>query len=208
MAVGDEFFVALRVLGDRVDVFLSDIAASWDYPLAQQVLEYLDVPVPDEDELDEILQDEDTVLPAGDLSIFVDLGLDEMELGILSGDIDLHPEDVLSSIAARLGFSEPFERARSTRSSADLGSTGMPSSAIFSARRVRQDTRRVERRGGRPERRGDRRRPRATPSRRVWVWSATSSRCCASRSRTNGSPSPATGATRSRGSSCPTRRRA
>lgn len=111
IAVGDEFFVALRVLGERVDVFLSDIAASLDFPLAQQVLEYLDVPVPDEDELDEILQDEDTVLPAGDLSIFVDLGLDEMELGILSGDIDLLPEDVLSSIAARLGFSEPFERA-------------------------------------------------------------------------------------------------
>ncbi|MEU0564126.1 tRNA adenosine deaminase-associated protein [Nonomuraea sp. NPDC005983] len=111
VAVGDEFFVALRVLGDRVDVFLSDITASWDFPLARQVLEYLDVPVPDEEELDEILLDEDTVLPAGDLSIFADLGLDEMELGILSGDIDLLPEDVLSSIAARLGFSEPFERA-------------------------------------------------------------------------------------------------
>ncbi|WP_433445577.1 tRNA adenosine deaminase-associated protein [Nonomuraea sp. CA-141351] len=111
VAVGDEFFVALRVLGERVDVFLSDIAASWDFPLAHQVLDYLDVPVPDEEELDEILQDEETVLPAGDLSIFADLGLDEMELGILSGDIDLLPEDVLSSIAARLGFSEPFERA-------------------------------------------------------------------------------------------------
>jgi putative tRNA adenosine deaminase-associated protein len=111
VAVGDEFFVALRAYGERVDVFLSDIAASWDFPLAQQVLDYLDVPIPDEDELDEILQDEEIVLPAGDLSIFVDLGLDEMELGILSGDIDLHPEDVLSSIAARLGFSESFERA-------------------------------------------------------------------------------------------------
>ncbi|NUW44615.1 tRNA adenosine deaminase-associated protein [Nonomuraea rhodomycinica] len=111
VAVGDEFFVALRVLGERVDVFLSDIAASWDFPLAQQVLEYLDVPIPDEDEMEEILQDEDVALPAGDLSIFADLGLDEMELGILSGDMDLLPEDVLSSIAARLGFSEPFERA-------------------------------------------------------------------------------------------------
>lgn len=80
-------------------------------PAGQQVLEYLDVPVPDEEELDEILQDEELALPAGDLSIFADLGLDEMELGILSGDIDLLPEDVLSSIAARLGFSEPFERA-------------------------------------------------------------------------------------------------
>jgi putative tRNA adenosine deaminase-associated protein len=109
--VGDEFFVALRVIGERTDVFLSDITASWDFPLAQQVLDYLDIPVPDEEELDEILQDEETVLPAGDLSIFADLGLDEMELGILSGDIDLMPEDVLSSIAARLGFSEPFERA-------------------------------------------------------------------------------------------------
>jgi len=69
------------------------------------------VPVPDEQELDEILQDEDTALPAGDLSIFADLGLDEMELGILSGDVDLLPDEVLSSIAARLGFSEPFERA-------------------------------------------------------------------------------------------------
>jgi hypothetical protein len=34
-----------------------------------------------------------------------------MELGILSGDVDLLPDEVLSSIAARLGFSEPFERA-------------------------------------------------------------------------------------------------
>lgn len=110
-AVGDDFFVALRVLGERVDVFLSDIAASWHYPLAQQVLDYLDVPVPDEDELDEILPGEEDVLPVGDLSIFVDLGLDEMELAILSADVTLPPEDVLSSIAARLGFSEPFERA-------------------------------------------------------------------------------------------------
>jgi putative tRNA adenosine deaminase-associated protein len=111
VAVGDEFFVALRVFGERVSIFLSDITASWDWPLAQQVLQYLDVPVPDEEELDAILQDEDIALPAGDLSIFADLGLDEMELGALSGDLDLLPDEVLSSIAARLGFSEPFERA-------------------------------------------------------------------------------------------------
>ncbi|GLX01078.1 hypothetical protein Misp02_51640 [Microtetraspora sp. NBRC 16547] len=104
VAVGDDFFVALRVFGERVSVFLSDITASWDWPLAQQVLEYLDVPVPEEEELD-------SVLPVGDLSIFADLGLDEMELGALSGDLDLLPDEVLSSIAARLGFSQPFERA-------------------------------------------------------------------------------------------------
>lgn len=104
VAVGDDFFVALRVFGERVDVFLSDITASWDWPLAQQILELLDVPVPEEEELD-------MVLPAGDLSIFSDLGLDEMELGALSGDLELLPDEVLSSIAARLGFSQPFERA-------------------------------------------------------------------------------------------------
>jgi putative tRNA adenosine deaminase-associated protein len=60
--------------------------------------------VPDDDDLDQ-------VLPAGDLSIFVDLGLDEMELGALSGDLDLYPDEVLASIAGRLGFAQPFERA-------------------------------------------------------------------------------------------------
>ena len=100
VAVGDDFFVALRVFSERISVFLSDITASW----AQQVLDYLDVPIPEEEELD-------SVLPAGDLSIFTDLGLDEMELGALSGDLDLLPDEVLSSIAARLGFSQPFERA-------------------------------------------------------------------------------------------------
>ena len=104
VAVGDDFFVALRIFGEEIGIFLSDITASWDWPVAQQILEYLDVPVPEEEELD-------SVLPAGDLSIFADLGLDEMELGALSGDLDLLPDEVLSSIAARLGFSQPFERA-------------------------------------------------------------------------------------------------
>jgi putative tRNA adenosine deaminase-associated protein len=110
--VGDEFFVALRVFGDRVSVFLSDLSAAWDWPLAEQVLDHLEIPVPDEEELDAILnEDKGMVLPAGDLSIFADLGMDEMELLALSGDRELLPDEVLSSIAARLGFSQPYERA-------------------------------------------------------------------------------------------------
>ena len=84
-AVGDDFFVALRVIGSQVSVFLSDLTASVDWPLARQVLDYLDIPVPEDDE------DLDQVLPAGDLSIFADLGIDEMELGALSGDLDMFP---------------------------------------------------------------------------------------------------------------------
>src|SRR5437868_10929888 len=44
VAVGDDFFVAIRLLGDEVMVFLSDVTASVDWPLAGQVLEYLDIP--------------------------------------------------------------------------------------------------------------------------------------------------------------------
>jgi len=44
VAVGDDFFVALRLLGGQVSVFLSDLTAAVDWPLARQVLDYLDIP--------------------------------------------------------------------------------------------------------------------------------------------------------------------
>src|SRR5215470_8450348 len=103
--VDDFFFVAVRVLGDDVSLFLSDLTAAADYPLARQVLEALDIPIPsDGDELDQ-------VLPAGDMSIFADLGLDEMELGAISADLDLYPEDAVAHIAERLRFGDVVERA-------------------------------------------------------------------------------------------------
>ena len=102
--VDDCFFVAVRVLGEDVSLFLSDLTAAAEYPLARQVLEALDIPIPDDDELDQ-------VLPAGDLSIFADLGLDEMELGAVAADLDLYPEDAVASIAERLRFGEAVERA-------------------------------------------------------------------------------------------------
>jgi putative tRNA adenosine deaminase-associated protein len=103
--VDDFFFVAVRVLGDEVAMFLSDLTAAADYPLARQVLEALDIPVPaDDEELDQ-------VFPAGDMSIFADLGLDEMELGAISADLDLYPEDAVAHIADRLRFGEAVERA-------------------------------------------------------------------------------------------------
>jgi putative tRNA adenosine deaminase-associated protein len=104
VAVGDDFFVALRILADEVLVFLSDVTASVDWVLARQIVEYLELDIPDDEELDQ-------VLPAGDMSIFADLGLDEMELGALSGDLDLYPDEMLASVAKRLGFGAAFERA-------------------------------------------------------------------------------------------------
>ena len=103
--VGDDFWVAVRVLGEDVSLFLSDLTAAADYPLARQVLETLGIPVPPDDE------EVDQVLPAGDMSIFADLGLDKMELGAISADLDLYPEDAVAGIAERLQFGEAVERA-------------------------------------------------------------------------------------------------
>jgi putative tRNA adenosine deaminase-associated protein len=102
--VGDDFWLAVRIIGEDVSLFLSDVTAAVDYPLARQVLEALDIPVPSDDELDQ-------VLPAGDLSIFADLGLEEMELGAVAADLDLYPEDAVAGIAERLRFGEAVEQA-------------------------------------------------------------------------------------------------
>ena len=103
--VGDDFWVAIRVVGEEESLFLSDLTAAVDYPLARQVLQALDIPVSADDE------EFDQVLPAGDMSIFADLGLDEMELGAISADLDLYPEDAVAHIADRLRFGDAVERA-------------------------------------------------------------------------------------------------
>jgi putative tRNA adenosine deaminase-associated protein len=103
--VADDFFVAVRVIGNQVSVLLSDIAAAAEGdPLAITVLNYLDIPVPDEEDIDQIL-------PAGDLSIFADLGLDEMDLAAISSDMEMYPDEAVEAIAARLGFGPAMERA-------------------------------------------------------------------------------------------------
>lgn len=102
--VGDDFFVAVRVIGGQVSVLLSDLTAAVDYSLARQVLAILDIPAPDDEDIDQ-------VLPVGDLSIFADLGLDEMELAAIASDLDLYPDEALASIAGRLGFGQAMERA-------------------------------------------------------------------------------------------------
>jgi putative tRNA adenosine deaminase-associated protein len=102
--VADEFFVALRVRGDDVRVLLSDVTAAAAWDLARQVVRRLQLEVPGEDEMED-------VWPAGDLSIFVDLGLDEMELGAVLADVDAYADEMLTTIANRLGFGEAYERA-------------------------------------------------------------------------------------------------
>jgi putative tRNA adenosine deaminase-associated protein len=102
--VADEFFVALRVRGEDVRLLLSDVTAAVAWDLARQVVDRLQLDVPGDDEIDD-------VWPAGDLSIFADLGLDEMELGAVLADVDAYADEMLTSIARRLGFGDVYERA-------------------------------------------------------------------------------------------------
>jgi putative tRNA adenosine deaminase-associated protein len=101
--IADDFFVAARVTGDDVRLLLSDITAADEWPLAREVLEWLGIPEPTDEDLDD-------VVPAGDLALFTDLGLPEIELGLMLSDIDAYADEMLFSIARRLGFGDDLER--------------------------------------------------------------------------------------------------
>ncbi|MDP9240537.1 MAG: tRNA adenosine deaminase-associated protein [Actinomycetota bacterium] len=103
--VADEFFVVVRALpGGSLRLLLSDVTAAVEWDLARQVLDRLGEDPPDEDELDEIW-------PVGDLGIFTDLGLGEMDLGTILDDLDLYADEMLIDIARRVGFAEPLKAA-------------------------------------------------------------------------------------------------
>jgi putative tRNA adenosine deaminase-associated protein len=101
--VDDEYFVIVRPGPAGTRLLLSDAtAAVWD-DLAEEVLEALNVDIPDLD-LDHI--DETDPWAEGDLGVLADLGLPEQELGVLLVDEDLYPDEQLQRIAERLGFDE------------------------------------------------------------------------------------------------------
>ncbi|RRQ27815.1 tRNA adenosine deaminase [Rhodococcus sp. Eu-32] len=101
--VDDEFFVVLRPAPSGTRLLVSDATAAIDYDIAADVLDALNIEIPDidPDELDDIEPWEE-----GDLSLLADLGLPEPVLGIIVAETDLYPDEQLGSIAQRLGFSD------------------------------------------------------------------------------------------------------
>lgn len=102
--VADEFFVAVRVRADDIRLLLSDVTAAVAWDLARQVVSRLGIDTPGDDDLED-------VWPAGDMSIFADLGLDEMELGAILADLDAYADEMLLAVASRLGFGDVYDRA-------------------------------------------------------------------------------------------------
>jgi putative tRNA adenosine deaminase-associated protein len=99
--VADEFFVAVRTKADEVRLLLSDVTAAEAWDLAAQVTTRLG--------LEE--QSGEEVRPAGDLAIFADLGLDELELSAVLADVDAYADEMLAALARRLGCGEVYDRA-------------------------------------------------------------------------------------------------
>jgi putative tRNA adenosine deaminase-associated protein len=103
-SVDEEFFVIARQEGQRFQLLLSDLTASVEYPLAEQVRTRLGEDPPEDDELDE-------VLPVGDLDLFSDLDLSEDEMEQILEDSDAYPDEMLETILDRLGLGEAYRRA-------------------------------------------------------------------------------------------------
>ncbi len=100
VSVDEDFFLLVRVLGAETRLLLSDVTAASDWPLARSVVDHLELPIPDDEEDQE---------PAGDLGIVTDLGMGPMDMGALLDDYDLYPEEILSDIAANVGFGAKFD---------------------------------------------------------------------------------------------------
>ena len=102
VAIDEDFFVVVRVAGPTTRVLLSDITAADEWELASSAVEFLNLPLP---------EDEDEPVPAGDLDLLGDLGMHAMDMGVLLDDFDLYPDEMLSDVARRLGFGELFDDA-------------------------------------------------------------------------------------------------
>jgi putative tRNA adenosine deaminase-associated protein len=102
VAVDEDFFVIVRVAGPTTRVLLSDITAADEWELASSAVEFLGLPMP---------EDEDDQVPAGDLDLLGDLGMHAMDMGVLLDDFDLYPDEMLSDVARRLGFGKLFDDA-------------------------------------------------------------------------------------------------
>ncbi len=104
LSLVDEVFVLVRVRGAVVQVFLSDVTAGLDWPIARDILDYLGVDeVPESD-------DEEEVEPAGDSEILRDLGVGDFDLEQLAEDFDIPSSEALLQVADRIGFG-PHVRA-------------------------------------------------------------------------------------------------
>lgn len=99
--VDDEFLIVARPAPAGTRLLLSDATAALDYDIAADVLERLNIDLPDldPDEIDDVEPWEE-----GDGAILADLGMQEPVLAVIVGDSSLYPDEQITQIAQTLGF--------------------------------------------------------------------------------------------------------
>ena len=100
LSVNEDFFIVARALGTNLQMMISDVTYALEDDLAADLVDVLDLPVPEED---------DESQPGGDIDLLVDLGVNVMEIEALASDPELFPDEAVSAIAHRLGFGEQFD---------------------------------------------------------------------------------------------------
>ena len=100
LGFGDEYFIALRLIGPEERLFISERSAADEDEVAGQVLDRLG------------LTRDQQQGPAGDDAIFADLGLDPFELQLaceqLLDERALRLTDLVAHLAGRIGFARQF----------------------------------------------------------------------------------------------------
>ena len=95
MSIAGEFFAAVRVRGRHVHVVLSDVYAAEAWSLARDIVDFLGIEIPDDD-------DEDGLV--GDLDLFADQGLSEMSLEAICSDWDADSDTLALHVADQIHF--------------------------------------------------------------------------------------------------------
>lgn len=103
VALADECFIAVRIPPDGVArILLSDANCAYDFDLAEEALDMLDIELPeDEEEFDDIE-------PIGELGFAADFGLDVDTVELICLNDDALAEEQVTQIARRLGFGDQF----------------------------------------------------------------------------------------------------
>jgi len=102
VSVGDEVFVIVRVRGKKVQVFCSDAAAALEWPIAHDVVDFLEADLPD---------DSEDGYPIGDADILADVGMPDFELEAIAEDYDEDSTALLELVVKKIGFAAVYAKA-------------------------------------------------------------------------------------------------
>jgi len=102
VSISGEFFVIVRVRGKVVQVLLNDSVAAGDWPIARDVVDYLGLEVPDDEDDSEVI---------GDLNILADQGVSEFDMEAIAGDYDEDSGDLVRQLVDLMKFRTQFDAA-------------------------------------------------------------------------------------------------